>query len=154
MHLSIDADNDGSGENESVGRTRVLVIDDDQETTDMLKLILEPSAFEVVTTNSGSQGIEMARKLNLDVVIVDLLMPGMNGLQVCEAVRKFSGVPILVLSAVSKPGIVAQALNNGADDFMLKPMKSSLLIASINKLARRARAEQEAFRRNGAYRMA
>jgi DNA-binding response OmpR family regulator len=77
-------------------------------------------------------------------MIVDLNMPDMDGLKVCQAVRQFSNTPILVLSAVNKKNIVSEALNCGADDFLVKPMVSSLLIASVNQLARRARAEQKA----------
>jgi DNA-binding response OmpR family regulator len=128
---------------------RVLLIDDENETTDLLKIILENSSFEVITTNSGQQGVEMARKLQPEVVVVDLFMPGMDGLEVCQEVRRFSKVPILVLSAIGKPGIAEQALNEGADDYLVKPMSSNVLIASLNKLARRARAEHRANGANG-----
>jgi DNA-binding response OmpR family regulator len=97
--------------------------------------------------------VELARTLRPDVMVVDLLMPGMDGLHVCREVRKFSSVPILVLSAFSKPAAITQALDEGADDFLIKPMKNNVLIASINKLARRARAEQEVNKTNGVYRM-
>lgn len=128
---------------------RVLVVDDDVETTEMLKLLLEPNSFEVLAAYSGLDGVKMARDLRPDVMIVDLLMPEMDGLRVCEEVRKFSSVPIIVLSAISKPNIVAQALDIGADDYLLKPMKNSILIAHINKLARRGKAERLAEEGNG-----
>jgi two-component system KDP operon response regulator KdpE len=124
--------------------TRVLVVDDDTEMTELLKIILGPQNFELFAANSGSEGIEFARKLNPDVIILDLSLPDMDGWLVCTEIRKFSPVPILVLSAISKPGMVAQALDAGADDYMLKPMTSGVLIAHLNRLARRARAEQEA----------
>ncbi len=122
--------------------TRVLVIDDDTSMTEMLKLILEPNHFTVFEANSGKDGIEATRLLKPEVIILDLLMQGMDGWEVCREIRSFSNVPILVLSAVSKPGIVAQALDKGADDYLLKPMPSSVLIAHLKKLARRAKAEQ------------
>lgn len=124
--------------------TRVLVIDDDIEMTDLLKIILEPNLFEVLPAHSGTQGVEMARQINPDVIILDLLMPDLDGWQVCKEVRKFSQVPILILSAISKPGMAARALDEGADDYLPKPTTSSVLIAHLKKLARRARAEQEA----------
>ncbi len=129
--------------------TKVLIVDDDNDTTDLLKIILAPSDFDVVTANSGQEGIELARKFPPDVMVVDLLMPGMDGLMVCKEVRKFSRVPILVLSAVGKPGIAEQALNEGADDYLIKPMNRNVLVASLNKLARRAHAEQAAIKSNG-----
>jgi two-component system KDP operon response regulator KdpE len=125
-------------------RTKVLVVDDDSDTTDLLKIILEPKAFEVITANTGEEAVELVRELAPDVMVVDLLMPGMDGLKVLRAIRQFSSTPILILSAVNKPNIAEQALDYGADDFLIKPMSSSMLIASLNKLARRARAEQKA----------
>jgi DNA-binding response OmpR family regulator len=85
----------------------------------------------------------MARRVNPDVMVVDLLMPGTDGMKVCREVRRFSNVPILVLSALGKRGVAEQALEQGADDFMIKPMNNILLIASINKLARRAHGGQK-----------
>ena len=127
-------------------RTRVLVVDDDIEMTDLLKIILEPNSFEVFAANSGADGIQLAEQISPDVMILDLHMPEMDGWEVCHEIRQFSQVPILILSAISKPGMAARALDEGADDFLLKPMTSSVLVALLKKLARRARAEQEASR--------
>jgi DNA-binding response OmpR family regulator len=124
--------------------TKVLVVDDDSDTTDLLRIILEPMAFEVITANTGEEGIQLARNLSPDVMVVDLLMPGMDGLKVLRSVRQFSTIPILILSAVNKPNIAEQALDDGADDFLIKPMNSNVLVASINRLARRARVEHGA----------
>jgi len=124
--------------------TRVLVIDDDIAVTDMLRVILEPKAFEVVSSLTAEDGIQAARRLNPDVVVLDLFMPGMDGWEVCRAIRKFSKVPILVLTAMNKPGMVVQALNEGADDYLIKPVASSVLVAHLRNLTRRARAEKEA----------
>jgi DNA-binding response OmpR family regulator len=121
------------------GSVRVLIVDDDPETTDLFKILLEPQRFEILTANSGSQGVDLARQENPDVMVVDLFMPEMDGLSVCKEVRKFSNVPILMLSAISKPGLLSQAIEEGADGYLLKPMKSSVLIANINRLARRER---------------
>ena len=122
--------------------TKVLVIDDDKEMTELLKVILEPNTFDVISANSGQEGIPLLKEQNPDVIVLDLLMPDMDGWQVCKEIRSFSQVPILVLSAISKPGMVARALDEGADDFLLKPMPSGVLTAHIKKLARRALAEQ------------
>ena len=122
--------------------TKVLVIDDDKEMTELFKVILEPNTFDVISANSGKEGIPLLKEQNPDVIVLDLLMPDMDGWQVCKEIRSFSQVPILVLSAISKPGMVARALDEGADDFLLKPMPSGVLTAHIKKLARRALAEQ------------
>jgi DNA-binding response OmpR family regulator len=124
--------------------TRVLVIDDDIAVTDMLRVILEPKSFEVFSSITAEEGINSARCLNPDVVVLDLFMPGMDGWEVCRAIRGFSKVPILVLTAMSKPGMVVKALNEGADDYLIKPVASSVLVAHLRNLTRRARAEKEA----------
>ncbi len=119
--------------------TRILVIDDDIETTELMRIILDPESFQVYTTNSGFDGLEMIQQIDPEVVVMDLMMPEMDGFTLCKKIREFSQVPILVLSAVNKPGIAAKVLETGADDYLNKPMKSNLLIAHLNKLARRAR---------------
>ena len=123
--------------------TRVLVIDDDEATVEMLKLILEPEAFHVVIAKDSVKGIESIREVSPDVVILNLLMPDMSGWEVCKAIRSFSQVPILVLSAISKPGMVSKALDEGADDYLIKPITSSVLIAHVRRLARRSRANHD-----------
>lgn len=125
-------------------QTKVLIIDDDDAMTDMLKLILEPNEFEVYIAHSGPEGIKAAHSLNPEVIILDLIMPDMDGWEVCKAIRSYSEVPILVISAINKPGMVAKALDEGADDYLLKPMTSSVLIAHLKRLAWRARAERKA----------
>jgi two-component system KDP operon response regulator KdpE len=126
----------------NVEPTRVLVIDDDADMTEMLRLILEPNAFEVNVSRSGVEGIESAHRMNPEVVILDLSMSDMDSGQACKEIRQFSQVPILVLSAISNPGIVANALDEGADDFLLKPVTSSVLIAHLKRLVWRSRAEK------------
>jgi DNA-binding response OmpR family regulator len=124
--------------------TRVLVIDDDTAMTEMLKVTLEPRAFEVLTAHTGEEGIKGAKTQNPDVIILDLFMPGMDGWQVCKSIRQHSQVPILILSAINKPGTVAKALDEGADDYLIKPVPSGVLVAHLNNLIRRARAERDA----------
>jgi DNA-binding response OmpR family regulator len=118
---------------------KILVIDDDPAMTDLLKLLLEPAATDVITANAGPEGIALVRSGNPDVIVLDLMMPDMNGWQVCKAVREFSKVPILILSALDSPGLVAAALDAGADDYLIKPVPSSVLVAHIRNLVRRTR---------------
>jgi DNA-binding response OmpR family regulator len=131
--------------------TKTLVVDDDSEFTDLIKIILEPNAFQVFVANSGKKGVALAKEVRPDIVILDLYMPGMDGWQVCKQIRKFSNVPIIILSAINKPGMVAQALDAGADDFLLKPMPSEILIAHLRKSIRRARVERESGERKVDY---
>lgn len=116
---------------------KILVIDDDPAMTDLLKLLLVPAAANVIAANTGPDGIKLANDEHPDVITLDLMMPDINGWQVCKAIRKFSTVPILILSALDSPGLVAAALDAGADDYLIKPVPSSVLLAHINKLVRR-----------------
>lgn len=120
---------------------RVLVIDDDIDMTAMLTMVLGTAGFDVKAANTSLDGVNTARSWSPDVIILDLMMPGMDGLQVCHEVRQFSQVPILILSVVDKPGTIAQALDEGADDYLVKPVPGGVLIAHINTLSRRNRPE-------------
>ena len=122
--------------------SKVLIVDDDVETTELMKILLEPNAFEVAVANSVQDGMEKVNSLKPDVMIVDLMMPNMDGWQVCREVRKFSRVPILVLSVVNSPEMVAKALDAGADEYLVKPVTCSVLIAHLRRLARRAKLER------------
>ena len=122
-----------------MSQVKILIIDDDEGMTEILSLLLNPASSDIITANSGKDGIELVKKFSPDVVILDLMMPGMNGWQVTKAIRTFSDMPILILSAIDSPGLVAEALDAGADDYLTKPVSSGTLIARINKILRRSR---------------
>jgi DNA-binding response OmpR family regulator len=122
---------------------KVLVIDDDLGMTDLLAILLAPASSEVIAANSADQGIEMTRQHTPDVVILDLMLPELDGWKVCNVIRSFSDVPILILSAIDSPGMIAEALDNGADDFLTKPISSGTLIAHLNKLVRRPKLQKK-----------
>ncbi len=121
---------------------KILVIDDDPAMTELLKLILQTAASDVYTANSGKDGVEIAKQYDPDVIILDLMMPEMDGWKVCKTIREFSRMPILILSALDTPGMVARALDAGADDYLIKPVPSGVLMAHLNTLVRRARVDQ------------
>lgn len=118
-------------------KATVLAIDDDPAITELLSALLRASNFEVLVANSGAEGLRIIKEENPWVVILDLMMPIMDGWQVCRAVRAFSSVPILMLSALDDPSVVASVLDSGADDYLVKPVPSAILVAHINKLVRR-----------------
>jgi len=120
---------------------KILVIDDDPAMTELLKLLLEPTQADLLTSNSGEEGVRLVKEQTPDIVILDLMMPKVDGWQVCKAIREFSSMPILVLSALDSPGVVATALDAGADDYLIKPVPSGVLIAHINNLLKRKRPE-------------
>jgi len=122
---------------------KILVIDDDPAMTDLLKLLLRQTGAEIRTVNDGRSGINMTKTFSPQIIILDLMMPEMDGWQVCKEIRTFNDVPILILSALDSPGLVAAALDAGADDYLIKPVTSSVLIAHINNLIRRALKEKQ-----------
>ena len=117
--------------------TKILVIDDDLAITELMSMLLKTHGFDVITTNSGVEGVKLVKEKNPNVVLLDLMMPDMDGWQVSKAIRAFNNVPILILSAINDPGMVASVLDTGADDFLVKPVPSSVLVAHIRKMVRR-----------------
>ena len=116
--------------------TKILVIDDDLAITELMSMLLKTHGFEVISTNSGAEGVKLAESKNPNVVLLDLMMPDLDGWQVSKAIRAFSNVPILILSAINDPAMVASILDSGADDFLVKPVPSSVLVAHIKKMVR------------------
>ena len=115
----------------------VLTIDDDTAITELLAMLLRTHGYEVLTANNGEEGIKAIKDMKPHVVVLDLMMPGMDGWQVCKHVRTFSNVPIVILSALDDPAMIASALDAGADDYLVKPVSSSILVAHLNRLIRR-----------------
>jgi DNA-binding response OmpR family regulator len=115
----------------------VLLIDDDVDLSMMLRTLLRGQDIQIRSVCSGEEGVRSVQDNPPDVVILDLLMPGMDGWQVCERIRSFSDVPILILSALGAPGSVARALDAGADDYLIKPVHASLLATRLRTLVRR-----------------
>ncbi len=118
---------------------RILVIDDDFTLTELYTFSLGRQGFEVFSATDGEKGIELAKSENPDVVLVDLMMPGTTGWDVIRAIRNFSDVPILVLSAVVNSTQVMKALDLGATDYMVKPTPDATLVARLKRLTRQAR---------------
>ncbi len=117
----------------------VLLIDDDPDLSTMLRTLLRGQDFQIKAVFSSKEGIETVKdpESTPDVVILDLLMPEVDGWEVCERIRSFSDVPILILSALGSPGSVARALDAGADDYLIKPVHASLLASRLRTLVRR-----------------
>lgn len=117
--------------------THVLVIDDDNGVTELLTLLLRSHGFDVTAVNCAPEGVDAVREKCPDVVILDLMMPDMDGWAACKAIRAFSTIPIIILSALNDPSLVVRALDQGADDYLTKPTSSGVMVAHINKLIRR-----------------
>jgi DNA-binding response OmpR family regulator len=115
----------------------ILIIDDDPAITDMLSVLLGANGYDTIFANTGRDGLRIIREQSPRMAIVDLMMPDLDGWQLAKAAREFTSIPILVLSALDEPSIVASVLDQGADDFLVKPVSSAVLLAHLKKLARR-----------------
>jgi len=127
---------------------KALIIDDDPAMTDLLKMMLEPSCMEIKCVNDGASGLSALYAFHPDIVILDLLMPDLDGWKVCRILKEKYDFPILVLSAVDNPQRISDALSAGADDYLIKPVSKDVLLAHINKLIRRNELKQSAIKRN------
>ncbi len=118
-------------------RRSILLIEDDRKTADIVRLYLEKDGHEVLNAYDGNHGLDMARENNPDLIVLDLLLPGMGGLDVCRTLRSESDVPIVMLTAlVTEPDKLA-GLDLGADDYVTKPFSPRELAARVRAVLRR-----------------
>jgi two-component system KDP operon response regulator KdpE len=116
----------------------ILVIDDDPDLRLMLKAQLERRKHRVVVASSGRDGLQKAYQARPDLVILDIMMPGMDGWEVCRRLRELSSVPIIMLTARNMQGDVVKGLESGADDYLVKPFSAAELDARIQAVLRRS----------------
>jgi DNA-binding response OmpR family regulator len=122
---------------------RVLVIEDERRLAAGLRAGLEAEGFAVDVAHDGTDGLWMAQENSYDVVVLDIMLPGMNGYEVCAALRRGgSWVPILMLTAKDGDLDQAEALDTGADDYLIKPFSSVVLVARLRALIRRGASER------------
>ncbi|MBS1249141.1 MAG: Alkaline phosphatase synthesis transcriptional regulatory protein PhoP [Chloroflexi bacterium] len=112
------------------GSPKILVIDDDPSAIELFQILLAMTDYDVLTASSGKEGIELARRLKPDLIILDLLMPRMDGLQVCSEIREFSKIPIIIISVIASSEVITKALNLGADEYLTKPVSPNMLTAT------------------------
>jgi DNA-binding response OmpR family regulator len=120
------------------GKTTILVIDDDEGLLNLVRTALNARNFRIETANSGEKGLELFYKNTVDLVILDVMMPGMNGFEVCQRLRKHSKVPILFLTARAEVQDRVEGLMMGGDDYVVKPFSHQELLARVEALLRRA----------------
>jgi two-component system response regulator RegX3 len=119
-------------------RHRVLVVEDEPGLAESVRYALETEGFEVLVSDSGVGGLESARVNQPDLVVLDLMLPGMSGLDVCRQIRTSSDVPIIMLTAKDAESDKVAGLELGADDYMTKPFSMRELTARIRAQMRRA----------------
>ncbi len=116
---------------------RVLVVDDDASLAEMLTIVLRQEGFESRVCGRGDEAMEAFRDFRPDLVLLDLMLPGKDGIDVCKEIREESGVPIVMLTAKSDTVDVVVGLESGADDYVVKPFKPKELVARIRARVRR-----------------
>jgi len=122
---------------------RILAIDDDELILKLISQALSPHGYSISTATSGEEGLALFNQVAPDLVILDVMMQGMDGWEVCRRLRQVSSVPIIFLTAMDKVDHVVQGLTDGADDYLAKPFKIAELVARVTALIRRARMPHE-----------
>src|SRR6266536_4050330 len=122
----------------SEAKRNILVVDDEAQITRVLKTSLSSQGYGIRTAADGEKALQVIREWPPDLIVTDLRMPKMDGLELCREVRKQSAVPIIVLSVKGEESIKVQALDAGADDYVTKPFSMNELIARIRAALRRA----------------
>ncbi|PGT86459.1 response regulator transcription factor [Bacillus sp. AFS040349] len=117
--------------------TTVLLIDDEQRMLDLLSLYIEPYGYTCFKKNSGPEGIEFLQHKKVDIVILDIMMPEIDGWTTCEKIREISDVPIIMLTARNEKEDIVKGLKKGADDYLVKPFNEEELLARIEAIMRR-----------------
>ncbi|HCK78586.1 MAG TPA: DNA-binding response regulator [Actinobacteria bacterium] len=116
---------------------RILVVDDDTSLSEMLGIVLRSEGMEPFFCSDGDKAVDTFRQVRPDVVLLDVMLPGRDGIQICHDIRAESGVPIVMLTARTDTVDVVIALETGADDYITKPFKAKELVARIRARLRR-----------------
>src|SRR5690554_3848403 len=111
--------------------SRILVVDDDTALAEMIGIVLRTEGFEPVFCADGAKAVDAWRTQRPDLVLLDLMLPGMDGIEICARIREESGVPIIMLTARTDTADVVRGLEVGADDYIVKPFNPKELVARI-----------------------
>jgi two-component system, OmpR family, alkaline phosphatase synthesis response regulator PhoP len=125
-------------------RETILVVDDEEDIQELVKLSLQREGYEVLTVGTGAQALTVARSHQPALIVLDLLLPGLQGLDICrilKADQKTHAIPILILSAKSEESDIVTGLELGADDYITKPFSSKVLAARVRRVLRQGREQ-------------
>ena len=123
---------------------KILIADDEPDILEIVQYNLQNEGYEVATAKNGNEAIELAKRFNPDLIILDIMMPGKNGIEVCNILRMqpaFNDTLIIFLTALSDEVTEVKGLETGADDFITKPVSPKVLISKVNALFRRFNKE-------------
>ena len=122
---------------------RILVVDDEPLYQHLVTVNLEKEGYEVITANNGEDAIEMVSVRHPDLIIMDVMMPKLDGITACERIHQFSNVPIIMLTAKGEEQDRVRGLNVGADDYVVKPFSATELVARVRAVLRRAQSSED-----------
>lgn len=125
-----------------MNNTKVLIVDDDENIVELIKLNIEREGFTAVTAYNGEQALKEFENNDISIILLDVMMPGMDGLQTCREIRKTSNVPIIMLTAKGETFDKVLGLEMGADDYMVKPFENKELIARVKAVLRRSESKE------------
>jgi DNA-binding response OmpR family regulator len=123
-------------------KSRILIVDDDVNICEILKLYIEKEGFETYSSHSGRGTVELFREITPNIVLLDIMIPDMDGYQVCREIRKISDVPVIMLTAKGETFDKVLGLELGADDYIVKPFEPKELIARIKAVLRRSEPKE------------
>ena len=124
----------------SVNQTTILVIEDDKDIRELITFNLKNDGFNVITSIDGEEGLEKTTFHNPDLILLDIMLPGINGFQFCSSIRKrknFKDTPVIILTALGDEKNIVKGLEKGADDYITKPFSNKVLLARIKNVLKR-----------------
>ena len=128
---------------------RILVVDDDTALAEMIGIVLRTEGFEPSFCADGAEAVDTFRSVRPDLILLDLMLPGMDGIEICTRIRAESGVPIIMLTARTDTADVVRGLESGADDYIVKPFNPKELVARIRTRMRPVAIPENAVQRIG-----
>ncbi len=123
---------------------KILIVDDDENICELLRLYLEKDGFDTIVANDGEQAVDFAAKYSPDLILLDIMLPKLDGWQVCREIRKTSETPIIMLTAKGETFDKILGLELGADDYVSKPFDTKEVIARIKAVLRRSHEKDKA----------
>jgi two-component system, OmpR family, alkaline phosphatase synthesis response regulator PhoP len=123
---------------------KILIADDEPDILEILSFNLKGEGYEVITAKNGDEAIDKAKAFKPDLIILDMMMPGKNGMEVCNILRTqsaFAGTLIVFLTAINDENTEIKSLENGADDYLTKPISPKVLLSKVSSLLRRIKTE-------------
>ena len=124
-----------------MGKAKILVVDDNEKNVELLEAILQPAGFDVLKAYNGKQAIEMVGQEHPGLLLLDIMMPELDGFQVCEMLRKDpqnAGLPVIMVTAKDKASDIVQSLERGADEYIVKPIDKKEVLRKVEDMLAKA----------------